>query len=540
MKQRLSIFAILLSLLCTACKEKEFQMIPDPNFVQLNGHSFQLQGDEYYPVMLNYVPSYQTDADGSFVVAPHIDYDSVGYIEATGKEAVSEQLTGHFSLIKEMGFNTVRICFNRLGQDEKGHAYYQTEEGQRFYISKKSDREAILKGVSEFIQIIHKEGLHVMLLIREPIGSTELENFTISLLERFREEPTIFAYDFMNEPLYFDEEEMRKKEEAFSIVEHWRQLVRRHAPKQLFTIGFSEPIEVFEWDASILPVDFVEIHTYHPLRVPSEIFWYSHYIGKPWMIGETGLPADNDSISYIEQAQFLTDAYKLVRDAGGCGFGWWEFQEIPGTHFEAGHTGLLNHEGTTTTADGRHTIQGSVKPAGRCLPSLQNYRPRKMERPVNYYNMLGYSNIAIQGRIINASTKLPIEGAVIRGWNEDWSVGMNTYSAPDGTFTLFCNDECVHFEISAPGMSKAKFDKAMTFRSPNGTPYDRNRLPNRTLEYHKISYQPFLRTEETPHKTYATFDFEPAKFSQNTWEANLGEVKLTPIRTKKPLNHIEQ
>ena len=85
----------------------------------------------------------------------------------------------------------------------------------------------------------------------------------------------------MNEPLYLDSEPVRKKKNALKIVKNWSNLMKRHAPYQLFTIGFAEPIEVFQWDPYLLPVDFVQFHTYHPLRVPNEIYWYSKYIGKP-------------------------------------------------------------------------------------------------------------------------------------------------------------------------------------------------------------------------------------------------------------------
>ena len=62
------------------------------------------------------------------------------------------------------------------------------------------------------------------------------------------------------------------------------------------------------------------------------------------MIGETALPADNDSVSYEHQRQFMIDAFRYTVDCGGCGFGWWDFQESVNTHFEAQYSGLLNHK----------------------------------------------------------------------------------------------------------------------------------------------------------------------------------------------------
>ena len=58
-----------------------------------------------------------------------------------------------------------------------------------------------------------------MLLIKPPIDNEALENFYGKNTERFQNNPTIFAYDFMNEPLYFDAKPRRAKTEAMKIVD---------------------------------------------------------------------------------------------------------------------------------------------------------------------------------------------------------------------------------------------------------------------------------------------------------------------------------
>lgn len=521
----LAILLLCLSFFATSCQKTDKKKLSQTDFIYLENNVFKLHGKTFFPVMLNYIPSFQVTENDEMVVAPCIDYDSVQFVEARGKEAVKQQLDGHFQLISELGFNTIRVCFDRLQQDEVG--YYYAADERKFRIGNEQDEAKILNGINEFVATAAAHGLKVMPLIKAPALSQELENFTTKLLRYFQQNPTIFAYDFMNEPLYFDWVEKRDKKDAVNIVSHWRQLMTQYAPNQLFTIGFSEPIEVFEWDPSLLPVDFVEFHTYHPLRIPSEIYWYSHYVGKPWIIGETGLPADNDSISYAEQAAFMQDVYQLVRDAGGCGFGWWDFQEASDTHFEAQYTGLLNHEGRTQTADGKYTIMGTLKPAALLVKPLADYTPKAQKRPVNYYNMLGYKNIRITGTILDMRTHKPIEGAVIRGWNEWWSVGMNTFSDENGHFTLYANDLCVHFEISAPRYDKVKFDKNdIHFTSPHGGTFNVSQLSDREREYHQISFQPFLRKKDINCKSYSSFNFKAEEFSSYEWSGDMGTILL--------------
>lgn len=515
-----------------SCKKNEEYTSPPASFVSIEGNHFKVENDPFFPLMLNYIVSFQSEGD-LFIVAPSLTYDSCGYADAVGKEAVNLQLTGHFGLIRKLGFNTLRICFDRTGQDIDGRYYYQAN--RKFYLDNKDDRQSILNGLNDLIETAGAQGLKVMLLIKPPFKEhKDLQAFTKELLEHFRNCPTVFAYDFMNEPLYFDPEPKREKTDALSIVTQWKLLVRRHAPNQLFTIGFTEPIEVFEWDCSILPVDFVEIHTYHPLRVPSEIYWYSKYCNKPWIIGETGLPADNDSITYEEQAQFVREAYQLTRDAGGCGFGLWEFQDNPTCTFEASYTGLLSHGGRTCLTDnGDFTIKGTLKPAAHVIATLEkNYAPRLYERPANYYNMLGYKNIRISGRMVDATTGKGIEGATIRGWNDNWSVGMNTYSDKDGYFELYCNDVCTHFEISAAGFSKIKLDRDITFLPLTDDAGDIHNQPDKEIEYQQISYHPFARKEIPDSSFFKVLNFDPALFHQAKWAGDIGVLKLTRLSSR--------
>jgi hypothetical protein len=523
--KRSGLIAVLF--LAIACEDKQ-RVVPDrdmseTDFIYLQGKSFMHKKDTFFPLMLNYVTTFRT-IDGGIVASPIKEYENHTIFETNTKEDALYQLSGHFQLIREMGFNAMRICFDRIGQDEQGKYFYRSqEEDKRYYIE--NDYDAIFEGLQQIVDIAFQNDLRIMLLIKCPLDNKDLEEFTARMLKRFQDNPTIFAYDFMNEPLYFDPDPDRKKEDAVKIVSSWKEMMQKYAPNQLFTIGFSEPIEVFEWDSEMLPVDFVQIHTYHPLRVKSETYWYANYIHKPWMIGETGLSADNDSISYESQRQFFKELYEFVRDCGGSGFGWWEFQDIiPTDHYESKYSGLLSHQGKTITKDGKHTILGSLKPAVDEIAHFSEYRAAAMKRPINYYNMLGYNNFRIKGIVLDEKTKKPVEGAAVRGWNEDWSIGMNTFTNAKGEFTLYCNDPCVHFEISAPGMTQIKFSKNIPFDRIAEKAFDINNLPGKEIEYQSIPSNAFLKDSAK-----SIFDIDSSLFNQAKYEGDIGLLYLNRI-----------
>ncbi len=433
-------------------------------YVGLRDGAFYLDGEKWFPLMLNYKAEMHM-VDGVLEVTPASWYTD-GNIRA------------HFDTIVAWGFNAVRVCLDVL--DER------------------NDTAAMFRATRRMVQQADSAGLHVMLLIKAPFEGY-WRDYAIGLMHTLSDMPALWAYDLMNEPLYFDPEPNRTKQDAVNIVDGWRTLVRIHAPHHLFTVATAEPIEVFEWDPSMLPVDFLEMHTYHPLRVQSEMWWYSHYTDKPWMVGETGLPADGDSVPYEAQRMFMDETYSYALRCGAIGYGWWEFQDHPnGVNFEAQYTGLRDRHGRKKN------------------PGLLEH-PESLETPetpVNYYNMLAYQNLAVTGQVVNNDGN-PIEGAVVRGWNDDWSVGMNTYSDSTGHFRLVSNDICTHLEISAPHHSKVKFDRRPSY------PADL-RLPTSDLqrEYQQL---PLLGWGDDYHiLPTKTKQFE----APTAVEASIGEIKL--------------
>jgi len=527
------IICLLIGLIfLTQCNEKSAPI--NKNFVSIKDNKFFVNDSLYFPIMLNYVICIR-EIDKTPVVSSLKQYENPDIYEANNLIENETQLRGHLQLIKDMGFNSIRLVFDRMGTDSIGFYY---GEDKRYYIN--NDYESILNAMENYLKIVSEYDLKVMFLIRRPVENKDLENFTIKILTRFKDITTIFAYDFFNEPLYFDNIDkpsgkmFREKKDAIEIVENWAKMIDKYAPNQLLTIGFSEPLEVFEWDPSVLPVDFIAFHTYNPLRVPNEIYWYSKYTNKPWMIGETALPADNDSIPYEHQQLFMREVYQRIIDCNGAGLGWWEFQELNYSHFEAKYTGLLNHEAITTTKDGKYKIIGTVKPAVKEIENFIKYKKKDCDCKSNYYNMIGYKNIVLTGKIINETTNKPVEGAVIRGWNESWSVGQNTFSDKDGNFTLYSNDICTHFEISAPGMTNTKFDKKVEYTPTSSHNIKIENLPNKDLEYHKISYMPFLLNKVENQDSITNiqnyiFNFEKSLFSKSLFKGDLGVQKLMKI-----------
>lgn len=538
---------ILIVLLCGACQSNGIDLSECSDkptraagFVYTEDDRFALDGVEWFPMVLNYKVDWRV-IDDTAVVSPAFYYDNPDAWDANTAAGTLEQFRRHARLATEAGFNSLRICMDVTNSDGH-HRFYGSSERPLFLVR---DSAAIYGAIDRMATIAEEEGLRLILLITKELDE-EFTTFARGLLRHCADNPTVWAYDFFNEPLYFDPVEQRSKESAYRQVAEWHRMMRQLAPHQLFTVALSEPIEVFEWDASILPVDFVEMHTYHPLRVAAEMYWYSQFCrarraDRPWMVGETGLPADNDSVPYTLQCQFFEETFGTAVGYGAAGYGWWEFQDNPrGPNFEAQHTGLYHWDGNTLVAKPivEHTRAMSARLYELGLAGPDALRDSTLtpetrsaleseweyylegcrmtpEPPTNYYNMLAYSNIVLEGQV--ESSDGPVEGAVVRGWNDDWSVGVNTYTDSEGRFALYSNDYCVHFEVSAPGMSHLKFNRSVTYQPVL------QELPNREREYQQIDYRPYLTGDS------AILTFRNDAFGQWQTRGDMGTLKLKKI-----------
>ena len=305
------------ALLFCACGGNTYEPLPQRDtraegYVYVAENSFMVDDSVWFPLMINYGAEVASEAD-SMWLKPMKHY---------GAGTVEE----HLATVADWGFNAVRLCADHLDYDEVG-----TQFGL---------------AVRRTAQVADSLGLKIMLLLKTPWTDEQMAR-TAEVLDALADCSAVWAYDFVNEPLYFDPEPQRSKRSVATLANKWRHLVEQHAPHQLFTIGLAEPIEVFEWDPALLPVDFINIHTYHPLRVGSEMWWYAHYPRRPWMVGEVGLPADGDSVPYAWQSTFMVETYRRALALGAMGYGWWEFQDFPnGVNFEAQYTGLRRSDGT--------------------------------------------------------------------------------------------------------------------------------------------------------------------------------------------------
>jgi len=441
-------------LLTQKYKDELPAVVANPHFVSIKDKRFSLDGKPFYPVSVNYIVSLKGDSNDIWP-SPYVDYNPK--FNNQTKDSCLLYLRAELESIKNMGFNSIRVV--GIGETSakdraKKLQGIRVENGKSDFtlmLSDSSNYKKYFNALQELFDITNEVGLKIVLLIHVDPNLEYTENHLAALASRFKNDPVLMAYDLYNEPLYFDTIQ-RYKTDVYQITKRWNRILKKNAPNQLSTIGLEGVREVFEWDPNILDVDFLSMHPYEyePEQVRNETYWYGTYIKKPWIIGETSLPADNDSVSYEEQRLFVKKTLRQVLNCGSWGYTWWQYKDVHWHEFHSDYMGIMSRRGNTKTSINNFSISGIPKPASEEFKKFDY--TKKMDSCIclsNYYNYSSLNKFRIIGKLTDAHSGMPIQGGVVMAWDEYWTYSFHTISKADGSFELYSKFPYYHWMASA-------------------------------------------------------------------------------------------
>lgn len=460
-------------------------------YVYIENGEFKLDGQNYYPMILNYEVQIRKNSQNEYWVTPHHCYGNSNEFECHNKTDCLNELKAQFQMVKDMGFNAIRLC----GISPKYNSDYNTNISGKIYMNSSlldvgtsvnhsqtvqeeltpSVRTKMFSFISDILNVAADRGIKVLLLCGGPdtaIYRDKYADYLEALANNFRNNTTLLGYDLFNEPTYFSKmkNEGLDKTLICEIVNNWISRMKAVDPNHLITVGFATSKTVFDWDPEMISVDFASFHPYGTSnQVGNEIYWYAKNMTKPWIIGETGLSADNILVTYEEQRQFASTVLKRCIDCGGDGFSWWQYQDVWWTNPASNYYGLLSHDGITNTSFGGLSVQGTPKPAVNEFKNFPTYIPTySCPMYSNYYNSENLLGNAIFGKITDNNNN-PVSGAVIKGQHVECIGGSCLYTGDvytitkhDGTFILFSGS----ISINQLQYSYLKMSRESYFLSP--------------------------------------------------------------------------
>jgi hypothetical protein len=456
-----------------------FPLSSNDHFVSIKDENFFLDDKEFYPITLNYMVSVQTDGKELWACT-YTGYNNGFVNRYTTKDSCLMQLKADMTRVKEMGFNTVRIVaigeemVNKKTGELTIGARIKNERNELLVLSDEASYNKYFAALEDLFEVINGAHLKMIFLTRMSVDIRSTEDHLRKLAIRFKDDPTILAYDLFNEPLYFDSLE-RNKKDAYDAVKRWNKTLKMYAPNQLSTIGLAGVREVFEWDPNIMDVDFVSFHPYEyePEMVRNEMYWYYKYMKKPWMLGETAIPADNDSVPYTEQSKFANKTLHQAFNCGAVGYSWWQYKDVEWYSYHANFMGVVR-------------LDEKTKPVAE---EFRKFKPEKTDSCLclsNYYNYTKFTDSRITGKLKDNDGN-PIIGGVILAWNQWWSKSYITITKQDGSFEILGNFPFYHWMASATEYSMVRGDVL-----PDTAKIVNDKTPTMNLGTLKLSKLPFL------------------------------------------------
>jgi endo-1,4-beta-mannosidase len=133
--------------------------------------------------------------------------------------------------------------------------------------------------------------------------------FLARIANYFKNDPTLMAFDIVNEPDWEPSGDVWKPQ-VCSLTYDLYTKIRNTGSKALITYGNLAPNNTFIWDPGLISADFFSPHLYccdpngscgpdlaqRLDNIKSTIIYYSEiFAGKPWLAGETGFSSDFDA-----------------------------------------------------------------------------------------------------------------------------------------------------------------------------------------------------------------------------------------------------
>ena len=425
-----------------------------------------------------------------------------GEFECTNQSSAYNEITADFTKIHDMGFNTVRLGIE-LYQKDTDHVGatgfiitatsldhpIEAATPTELQISPLYDTDPILQNillpkVDSILLIAQTCSLKIILLpgsghvAMTDAAAADYGSLLSEIADHLKNRTSLMAYDLYNEPAYNQYPIFKDKVCEYTAL--WYDAIKTSAPNHLITIGGSGPIDAWYWDPTVMKLDFYSDHIYPSVRdyenfsttyafdrVKGEIIWTYKNSPMPWIIGETGFSALDDwyymdggqwlphTISppqvhgYLtDQSNYATNSLAAVRNCGGSGYSWWNFQENWWVPMQDG-LGLLRHGNLSDP-----NIDKPVVSVFTSYPSPPP-APQQCDYPSNYTDPDNWNYYSptypdkIQGTISENISNNGIEDAIFRTdiyyhlpsdppevTLPTHPSGSNTYTHADGTYIL--------------------------------------------------------------------------------------------------------
>lgn len=295
---------------------QETGVLPECPFIYMRDGQTYYQGEETFLKTVNYLISMHLAENGELIVGPHSNYRTYSSLSyPTTQEEASNFLRAHFKMIKDMGFNSIRIMnasvvprwntgflairmwlrydmyfseANKVRRDTDiayhDYLHYESisDNGLSYY---KQAMHIVLDIAQEYdLKIVWVTGAEARYVEEATLSNNlhkrynslfnhydnsktvEYCNFLAEISTEFKSHPALFAYDICNEGESFENEGMPGGEFVNSVsmadnVKVINESIKSNTPNQYTTVGLFSLNSFFK--LGVKPFSFCDIISFH-------------------------------------------------------------------------------------------------------------------------------------------------------------------------------------------------------------------------------------------------------------------------------------
>lgn len=290
---------------CHPTEVAPYTTTPD-DFVTVNEHGFALKGEPFYLRGLNYYPR-------------HAPWET--FLTSANMTEVAQE----FDVIAKAGFNTLRIAlwYDPLFTCKPENAVPNADGFAKLDALIKLARERNQKLIVTLNDLpdFYYRPLHT--------DYARYDAQTAFIVNRYRDEPAIVAWDLRNEPDLDYGADGRPAVASADAVSKWlthvAQIVRQNDQRHLITIGW--------WGDATTANEIVDFLSFHhwtdAAKLAQRIRALQVASSKPIVLEEVGYPA-SDQNSEAQQVRSLQEALSSAENSGIAGWLiWTAFDFVP-------------------------------------------------------------------------------------------------------------------------------------------------------------------------------------------------------------------
>ena len=150
---------------CSDSKHQDKAVNKKENFVYLEKNQFKINGNDFFPIMLNYCICIR-NVDSQYVASPLKGFGLPFRYDSFSKDSIHKTIETHFKIIKNMGFNSIRLVGPGRFKQQNNKLYLQVFTPKTTKLVPLDEHyDSYLNSIKSVVEMAKQQNLKILFLV---------------------------------------------------------------------------------------------------------------------------------------------------------------------------------------------------------------------------------------------------------------------------------------------------------------------------------------------------------------------------------------